>query len=977
MYSPPEMQAWVDRARDVRIEDEAARRNLPLKRKTLVELHGPCPRCGGDDRFFINIRKQMFHCRRCTAGGDVIDMVQFLDGCSFQEACQLLNAAPPPASDWVLDRVDRKRRGAEYVEQMVTIAKRVWRESTALPGSMGEFYLRHVRCIALETWPPTVRFHPHLAHGPLSEGRSFPGIVCPVQNQAGEFRGIWRIFLDPTTGNKAQVEEPRLGLGDIAGGGVRLTPVGHEVVLGEGIETMLAVLSSGPGRSYLAGLSTSIMRRIELPAQVQSVILLEENDLPDKNGRRASSDTVQALSARLVSEGRQVRIARPPEGFKDFNDILMGELPVQVSDTPESTIADIINGAEDVGDDTAKNANGAGAYTDRHDKPKAPPLQPDDLPGEEEEENASEPKTLDVVEVKKRPGFLVFDQWVIVGSEKFRPGVWYFGIKPATGNAPEQLINQWITTPIHIEAITHDNEDNNFGRCLRFRNTNKRWRAWAMPMELLAGDGTELRAELLAMGVEIDPHSKHLLAQYLLSHHPERKMLCALQVGWCGNSFVLPDVVIGPGAANVIFQSGERGHEEYTKGGTFAGWQSEIAAMAVGNPMLGLAISASFAGSLLYPCNAESGGLHLFGDSSIGKTTELEGSCATWGGPNFKRSWRATANGMEGAAALYNDNFMPLDEISECPPKEINAIVYMLANGRGKQRASRTGNARSVLRWRCFIVSTGERTIATAMLEGGIRAKAGQSIRILDVPCQRKFGIFDELRGFANGPAFSDALRRSATKHYGHAGRAFLEKLTRDQRNMGDLLEKMKQVPAFNATGAEGQDKRAAARFALVALAGELAIEYGILPWKQGDAVKAAKVGYDAWQSQRTRGNDEPRQILDRVNAFIERHGDARFSDKDAPREDKYGNSTPGIRDRTGWWTDDATHGRVYLFTSDGLREALTGFDFSRALNVLEAAGALVLPNEKSEHRKAYKIGGRKVSLYAIVSEKLGASDGT
>ena len=115
----------------------------------------------------------------------------------------------------------------------------------------------------------------------------------------------------------------------------------------------------------------------------------------------------------------------------------------------------------------------------------------------------------------------------------------------------------------------------------------------------------------------------------------------------------------------------------------------------------------------------------------------IEAACATWGGPNFRRSWRATANGMEGAAALFNDGLLALDEISECDPREVGAIVYALGNGRGKQRASRSGNARGVTRWRCVVLSSGERTIATAMQEGGYRAKAGQAVRLLDIPAAR------------------------------------------------------------------------------------------------------------------------------------------------------------------------------------------------------------------------------------------------
>jgi putative DNA primase/helicase len=203
-------------------------------------------------------------------------------------------------------------------------------------------------------------------------------------------------------------------------------------------------------------------------------------------------------------------------------------------------------------------------------------------------------------------------------------------------------------SPLYIDAVAEDGQDNNYGRLLRFRNTLGRWREWAMPMEMLRGLGDELRGELLAMGVEIGPLSKALLSQYLQNAHPKRQVRCALQVGWCDGSFVLPDEVVGSGASGVIFQSGERRHDEYTRAGTLEGWQSEIAARAVGNPLLVQTISASFAGPMLMRCNAEGGGMHFTGHSSIGKTAAISVACSTWGGANFaeagkqpRTAWRA------------------------------------------------------------------------------------------------------------------------------------------------------------------------------------------------------------------------------------------------------------------------------------------------------------------------------------------------
>lgn len=566
---------------------------------------------------------------------------------------------------------------------------------------------------------------------------------------------------------------------------------------------------------------------------------------------------------------------------------------------------------------------------------------------------------------KDRPTFKVFDEWIKLPEGKLKPGVYSFGKKEAK-DGTTSLTQQWICSPLHIEAVTFDGQDNNFGRLLRFKTTIGNWREWAMPMELLGGSGEELRRELLAMGVEIDPQAgRSLLGQYLQAIPPKRRVQCALQVGWCGDSFVLPDTVIGVNAPSVIFQSGERGHDEFTKGGALAGWRAEIAARAVGNPLLTLAISASFTGALLDRCSGESGGIHYVGDSSTGKTTLIEAACSTWGGPNYRRSWRATSNGMEGAAALFNDGLLALDEISECDPKEVGVIIYALGNGRGKQRASRTGNARGVARWRCFVLSSGERTIATAMMEGGHKAKAGQGARLLDIPAARRFGAWDNLHGLASGAAFSDAIKMASAKHYGHAGRAFLEKLTRDKRSFGEYLEKIKGLTGLSVESGEGQQKRAAARFAMLALAGELATEYGITKWPEGAAIEAAVKSLNIWKSTRGRGSDERRQILEQVSGFIERHGDSRFSDADRTDSD----DTMRIN-RAGWWRDHDGE-RIYMFNADGMREAVKGFDLKRALDILQEAGAL--PITSGERIKSVRIQTIQRRLYMVNVAKLGA----
>jgi putative DNA primase/helicase len=642
-----------------------------------------------------------------------------------------------------------------------------------------------------------------------------------------------------------------------------------------------------------------------------------------------------------------------PDGATDFNDLHLAhgldavkrqiESLIKVMGEPEPQVAVV-------------------AKAEQPDDGPDPEQEPDD-PGSAPSDETQADGPAFPPAFGRRPCYAVLDDWLEYvkdgKKERARPGVYYCGKTDATDTKNAATFETWICSPLHLDAVTFDGQENNFGRLLRFKNSIGRWRSWSMPMELLRGSGDELRGELLAMGVTIDPRQRSYLTSYLQSAVPKRRMRCALQTGWAGTSFVLPDEVIGPESAGVIFQSGERAHDEYTKAGTLESWRNSLAAMAPGNPLLLTAISVAFAGPILGRCHIEGGGIHFVGDSSTGKTTLIEAACSVWGGPNFRRSWRATANGMEGAASIFNDCLLALDEISECDPREIGAIVYALGNGRGKQRASRSGAARSVVRWQCALLSSGERTLATAMEEGGRLAKAGQSVRLLDVPAARAYGAWDDLKGLATGAALSDHLKRAAATQHGHAGRAYLEKLTRDKRDLAGYLESFKTTEQFAVVDGEGQEKRAAARFALFAMAGELATEYGVTGWPEGAAFEAAALCFRLWRNSRGKGNDERRQIAERLLDFIERHGDSRFSSAE------YANDQTIVRDRAGWWRESGV-GKRYLFTAGAMKEAVRGFETRRALDVLQQIGAIPPPGANGERATPQRIDGRLVRLYEL-----------
>ena len=570
--------------------------------------------------------------------------------------------------------------------------------------------------------------------------------------------------------------------------------------------------------------------------------------------------------------------------------------------------------------------------------------------------------------LENRPCYLVLDLPVkdAQGKTTHRAGVWHFSMRQPKGEGDPVPVDRWICSPLYMDAVTTDTQEHNYGRLLRFRSTYGTWKTWAMPMAMLAGDGNELRAALLSQGVEIDPEARNTLSRYLQNLIPKRRMRCAMQTGWADagfKAFALPDVVIGAGAGSVVFQSGEADGNEYTTAGTLDGWRQGVSIPAIGNPVLMLALCAAFAGPLLGRCGAESGGVHFVGDSSTGKTTALEAACSVWGGAGYKRSWRATANGMEGVAAMFNDGLLALDEISECDPRDIGGIVYALGNGRGKQRASRSGMARSVTRWRCCIVSTGERTIETAMHEGGHRVKAGQSVRLLDIPVQRTYGAWDNLHSHASGHAMSDAIKRAAASHYGHAGRAFLERLTRHHDDsFSDELAGILALPEFAANG-DGQVKRAATRFALLALAGELATGYAVTGWEAGAATAAAADLFKAWKQQRgsTGANMEQAQIKAAVIGFIEQHGASRFQDMGKP--------DATVHNRAGW--RDSSGGVRYMFTASGMKEAIKGFDLTRAADVLIQCGALPARGADGKPTRLMRIDGETVRVYPISSDKL------
>lgn len=577
-----------------------------------------------------------------------------------------------------------------------------------------------------------------------------------------------------------------------------------------------------------------------------------------------------------------------------------------------------------------------------------------------------------MIEAKiNRPCFIVHDDWFQLNGKNRAPGLYWHAY---TKGKDPQPIDIWISAPIHAEAITSDEHGESFGLLLRFIDSFDQWREWAMPMYLLKGSAEEVRGELLKLGFRIDPDAKNHLNKWLMQQKPKPRFIAAVRTGWhCSNrSFVLPYKTIG--YQNVRFQSELATHNNFTQQGHVENWKRSVAQYARGNPILILTLSAAFAAPLLLIGKKQytgGMGIHLVGQSSKGKTTALQVAASVWGGPEYICTWNTTSNGAEAIAAELNDALLILDEISECDPLEIGSIIYALANGQGKQRALRNGRSQTSFKWRTIFLSSGERTLAAHMQEIGKQIKAGQEARLLDIPStDRSFGAFDNLHHFSNGCEFSDYLKRATSENYGTAGPEFIKCLLEDKEDLSEAYLRIRNLPEFSAA-TDGIENRASSMFALLAMAGEKATEYGLTGWSQGEALKSILDLMRYWQDFRGEGQTETRQILECIQSFIERHGDGRFSglhDSSKSGDNDNIDQKPIVRDRAGYWKD-IKEGRAYLFNSSALKEAAAGYDFKFILRTLKDSGWITTHDAK-KHSKKVRVDNRSLNLYWILPKE-------
>jgi DNA primase len=297
------------------IDIDAIRRDNPLPavvgkiaalRPAGKELVACCPfHADRSPSFTIFDGGRRFHCFGCGASGDVLDFVQRAYGVPLIEAARLLGAGDiptcPPPTPLPAEQADRSGE-----------ALAIWNGCSPAAGTLAEAYLV-LRGIHPPI-PPDIGFQ-RLPCGNLGP---MPCLVAAVRSVLGEVMGVQRIWLASDGRGKAAVAKPKLSLGRVKGGAIRLGDQDETgaVTVCEGPEDGLSLHAMMGGAVWVAAGAT-FLPHMQFPADVRSVTIGADNDAA---GELAARKAAHAFAA----QGLAVRIIRPLDGFKDFNDELRG-----------------------------------------------------------------------------------------------------------------------------------------------------------------------------------------------------------------------------------------------------------------------------------------------------------------------------------------------------------------------------------------------------------------------------------------------------------------------------------------------------------------------------------------------------------------------------------------------------------------------------------------------------------------------------
>ncbi|SFB27764.1 putative DNA primase/helicase [Collimonas sp. OK607] len=271
----------------------------------LRNKHGPCPMCGGKDRYRFDdkVGRGTWICSHCGAG-DGFELLRRLMGWGFVQAANEV--------DRVVSMVQILTISQERSEESKLRALRdAWAASK--PVSQGDPVWRYLsHRVGINVTPGDIRFHPAMPH---TDGGVHPTMLALMRYPDGAVASIHRTYLTDD-GQKAKVSEVKKFMPGklLPTSCVRLGAIGHRVGIGEGIETALAA-----SRRFMtpvwAATNAVLLESWVPPAGVAEVLIAGDNDT-SYTGQSAAF----ALAKRLENNGYAVEVHIPGTKDRDWAD---------------------------------------------------------------------------------------------------------------------------------------------------------------------------------------------------------------------------------------------------------------------------------------------------------------------------------------------------------------------------------------------------------------------------------------------------------------------------------------------------------------------------------------------------------------------------------------------------------------------------------------------------------------------------------
>ncbi|EIX9503850.1 DUF927 domain-containing protein [Klebsiella pneumoniae] len=874
--------------------------------------HSPCPACGGKDRFrFDDNGRGSFICNQCGAG-DGLDLIKRVNNCDTTEAAQL--AADVLGIDY---RAAESAPDAASQRQRQLAADRQQREQERQKQAAEDADQRRATFARLYTG---MRLRSIQGESEYLQSKGLTGFKYPLMPD-----GSLLLELVDESGAVTAAQtitpqgEKRLLTGSAKRGAyhaVNAPESPQSVLIAEGLATALSVHLMRPDALTVAAIDAGnllpvaeVMRRKYPQAQI---IIAADND-HHQNGE-ANTGREAAEKAALSVAGW---VALPPTDYKaDWNDH-------HQQNGLEAATAAFSDSLYQIQWEAVKPRLQAieGGKTDH---PEKDPLKPH--------------------------------------IESRKDGV--FWVTPKVDKDSGEVINQeaWLCSPLEVVGTGRDDKD---------QYLIIRWQAFgvsalttaAIPLADI-GEREGWRT-LKAGGINVTTKSslRAILADWLQRSGARELWRVAHATGWQCGAYIMPDgEVIGTPEHPVLFNGRSSAASGYTVKGTAEDWRGSVAHLVAGNYSMMTATAAALAAPLIGLVGADGFGIHFYEQSSAGKTTTANVASSLYGNPDLLRlTWYGTALGLANEAAAHNDGLMPLDEVGQgSDPVSVSQSAYALFNGVGKLQGAKEGGNRDLKRWRTVAISTGEMDLETFIAGAGRRTKAGQLVRLLNIPLSKAVHFHEH----QNGKQHADALKEAYQHHHGAAGRQWIKWLADHQQQATEAVRgcEVRWRSLIPADYGE-QVHRVAARFAILEAA--LLLSAGITGWDAQTCRDAVQHSYNAWLREFGTGNKEHQQIIEQTEAFLNAYGLSRFAPFPYSPADLPIKELAGYRRRQG--EHDESPISFYTFPATFEKEIAAGFNHKQFAEVLKRAGMLTPPSSgRGYQRKSPRIQGRQINVYVL-----------